>query len=357
MISFGFLTIHSHQEHPYVTEIAKRAHEYGITCYRFTPFCIHPKDELVHGEKFDTAANQWKEEKFPLPSFIYDRCYYKHDSVSKRAKPIVQWLKRSPLTTFLGHGLPSKSEVYETLSEHPVLSPYIPKTEKAESSLHILQTLLKEKTILLKPDNGSQGKGIMVLSFYNRSLKVQSQTGQDLSELSFQDEDSFHKWMTKRMKRGLLLIQPFLNIHNYEGKPFDIRVLLQKEAQGSWIEAGRGIRQAQSGQILTNVSHGADITSFDEGLSGFSPLQKRFIHDELNSIISLIPTALEKVFSPLFELGIDICIDRRGAIWVLDMNSKPGRKIVLSTSPEEEERLYRRPLAYCRYLSETKLMV
>lgn len=357
MISFGFLTIHSHQEHSYVTEIAKRAHEYGITCYRFTPFSIHPKDEPVHGEIFDTAANEWKEEAFPIPSFIYDRCYYKQDSVSKRAKPIVQWLKKSPLTTFLGHGLPNKSEVYETLSEHPVLSPYIPKTEKAESSLHVLQTLLKEKTILLKPDNGSQGRGIMVLSFHNSRVKVQSQSGQELSELSFQDEDSFHKWMTQKLERGSFLVQPFLNILNHKGKPFDIRILLQKEAQGSWIEAGRGIRQAQSGQILTNVSHGADIISFEEGLHGFSTSQKRFIQDELDSIVSLIPTVLEQAFLPLFELGIDICVDRRGAIWVLDMNSKPGRKIVLSTSPGAEDLLYRRPLAYCRYLSETKLMV
>ncbi|HWO94817.1 MAG TPA: YheC/YheD family protein [Bacillus sp. (in: firmicutes)] len=357
MISFGFLTVHPRQEHLYVTEIAKRAHEYGIICYRFTPFCIHPEDELVHGEKYDASTNDWKKDDFPIPSFIYDRCYYKHDSLSKRAKPIVQWLKMSPLTTFLGHGLPSKSEVYETLSKHTILSPYIPKTEKADSSLHILQTLLKEKAVLLKPDNGSQGRGIMVLSFYNNHLKVQSQTGQDLSELSFPDEASFHKWVTKRLERGSFLIQPFLNIHNYTGKPFDIRILLQKEAQGSWIEAGRGIRQAQSGQILTNVSHGAAITSFDEGLYGFSPSQKRFIEEEINSIVTLIPSALEIAFSPLFELGIDICIDRRGAIWILDMNSKPGRKIVLSTSPEKEEELYRRPLAYCRYLSETKLMV
>jgi hypothetical protein len=357
MISFGFLTIRPHQEHQYATEMAKRAHLYGITCYRFTPFCIRPENELVYGEEYDTTTNEWKEAAFPIPSFIYDRCFYKHDSLSKRAKPIVQWLKLSPLTVFLGHGLPAKSEVYETLLEHPVLSPYIPKTEKAQSSSHILQTLLKENTILLKPDNGSQGRGIMVVSIYKKQVKVQSQFGKDLSEVSFRDEASFHKWMTRRMEKGSLLIQPLLNIRNDEEKPFDIRVLLQKDENGLWKEAGRGIRQAKNGHILTNISQGAKVLSFDEGLHGFSPFQRNFVREEIDSLIPLIPVALEKAFSPLLELGIDVCIDRRGAIWILDMNSKPGRKIVVGTSPEQEEELYRRPLAYCRYLSQTALTV
>ncbi|MFC3883823.1 YheC/YheD family protein [Bacillus songklensis] len=357
MISFGFLTIRPQQEHQYVTEMARRAHQYGITCYRFTPFCIRPEDELVYGEEYDTATNEWKEAAFPLPSFIYDRCFYKHDSISKRAKPIVQWLKMSPLTTFLGHGLPGKAEVYEALLNHPVLSSYIPRTEMAQSSSHIFQTLLKEKAILLKPNNGSQGKGIMAVSIYKKQVKVQSQFGKDLSEISFHDEASFHKWISRKLERVPLLIQPLLNICNYEGKPFDIRVLLQKEESGLWKEAGRGIRQAKNGHILTNISQGAEVLSFDEGLHGFPSSQRKFICEEIDSLIPLIPAALEKAFSPLFELGIDICIDRRGAIWILDMNSKPGRKIVLGTSPEKEEELYCRLLAYCRYLSQKALTV
>jgi hypothetical protein len=357
MISFGFLTVRPHQEQAYATEIAKRAKLYNIECYRFTPFCIQPGNQLVHGEKYDSSKDEWIKEVFPIPAFIYDRCYYKQDSFSTRARPIVQWLKKSPLTTFLGHGLPSKSDVYEAFKNHPSLSPYIPETVKAESSRQILQALFKQKTVLLKPDQGSQGRGIMLLSFYGKQLKIQSQRGQELTEVNFQDEASFHQWMTQKMERGSLLIQPFLNIHNYEGKPFDIRILLQKDAQGNWQEAGRGIRQAQSGQILTNISHGAEILSFDDGFHSFSPAQRRFICDELDSIIPLIPAVLEKAFSPLFELGIDVCIDRKGAVWILDMNSKPGRKIVTATCPQEEDALYHRLLAYCRHLSETSLTV
>ncbi|WP_368784377.1 YheC/YheD family protein, partial [Acinetobacter baumannii] len=41
--------------------------------------------------------------------------------------------------------------------------------------------------------------------------------------------------------------------------------------------------------------------------------------------MSELPTFLEQRHGRLVELGIDIGIDRQGKVWLIEVNSKPGR--------------------------------
>nr|WP_233896682.1 YheC/YheD family protein [Heyndrickxia coagulans] len=66
-----------------------------------------------------------------------------------------------------------------------------------------------------------------------------------------------------------------------------------------------------------------------------------------------MPAVLEETFQPLFELGIDLLIAGDQSIWILDINSKPGRKMVSLLHPEKTGQMAEAPLAYCRHLQET----
>ncbi|MEH7544787.1 YheC/YheD family protein, partial [Neobacillus vireti] len=92
---------------------------------------------------------------------------------------------------------------------------------------------------------------------------------------------------------------------------------------------------------------------FKEWLVSLPPAKAEYIREELTYILNCLPTTLESAFMPLFEIGVDIGIAKDGSIWILDINSKPGRKVLLSTNPELQESLYTQPLLYGKYLSET----
>ncbi|MCU7740699.1 MULTISPECIES: YheC/YheD family protein [Priestia] len=353
MISLGFLTIHPQQEVEYVTEIAKHASEFSIEIYRFTPFNIHPNTENIEGFRYDLQQEKWIEDSFLLPSFIYDRCFYRKDSLSKKARPIVNWLKQREDVTFLGHGLPNKLDVYEVIKKDSYLSSYIPPTTPIESVEQLVQLLRTNDSLMIKPANGSQGKGIVKLRQRGREIEASYQQNDIVNTILFSSFQEFKSWFTKTTHDVLYIAQPHISFFPYERTPFDIRLLLQKGNDGAWKEIGRGIRQGERDSIVTNVSSGASIVPFENLLPRIPRVHRQYVMDEINTICKTIPSVLEDHFPSLFELGIDLCISRDFSIWILDLNSKPGRKIVMETAPEQKEVMYKNVLSYCVYLANT----
>lgn len=84
----GLLASKFHYEQTYYTEIAKRARLYHNVVAQFTPFCIDPKTDLISGLIYDTDTGKWKEQTFPIPSYIYDRYSFHEETDFEKAKSI-----------------------------------------------------------------------------------------------------------------------------------------------------------------------------------------------------------------------------------------------------------------------------
>ncbi|WP_223592963.1 YheC/YheD family endospore coat-associated protein [Neobacillus bataviensis] len=352
MISFGIMSLKLDSEDSYINDIAKHAESCEMECYRFIPTEINPHSLQVRGKKFDAKTTQWIELEFPIPPIIYDRCFYGDDEHSKLCLPIVSWLKSRNDITFLGYGLPNKLELYHSL-KNTALSAYLPPTKFADDSRIILKELNKLKKIIIKPINGSQGFGIYSLKKNDKTFHVKTEKQKKIISRIFPNESKLIKWLDPLISNRQYLIQPFLELSNDELQPFDIRVLLQKNIQGAWGELGRGIRLGSSGGILSNLSAGGSVITFSDWTSSLQPAKGKYIREELEYILSQLPLLLEKEFLPLFELGVDIGIAKNGSIWILDINSKPGRKVILETQPTLKETLYLTPLLYGKHLFQT----
>ena len=353
MITFGFITLHPSQENKYITEIAKRAEFFNITVYRFTPTSIDPATENVHGEVFNCNTKQWESKVFPLPVYLYDRCFYTNgDEISKRSQPIMSWLKNRPSSIFIGHGLPNKWNIYKTLKENETLSAYTPATVKATSVSSIINKLIKEKRILLKPESGSQGKGIVGLIVAKGGVEVLTHKDKSRIVKNFSSKNEFSRWLGKLISSQFYLCQSLLPLQDGENRPFDIRILLQKNETGEWIEQGRGVRKGKPDYLISNVSAGGEVFSFDLWLQTVPLSKQTLLIDGIDTIIRHVPKVVETHFGSLFELGIDIGLGTDGGVWILDVNSKPGRKVVLQTDINKNEDLYKSPLRYCTYLEK-----
>ncbi|MEH7381552.1 YheC/YheD family protein [Bacillus sp. JJ1533] len=350
MISLGFITLYPNQERNYATELAKRAPELGIQLYRFTPTSIEPTSEWVRGEKYNHRTNTWEQSMFEIPMFLYDRCFYSNDEISKKSQPIMNWLKLRPANAFLGHGLPNKWEIYNTLRQDKELSPYIPSTDQALSASAILRTLMKQHQIILKPEKGSMGKGIIGLFLHRNHVEVIYKDKHLLKKNQFTTRGDLKRWIDSVITSQPYLSQPYLPLHDEENRPFDIRILLQKDGQGKWVEQGRGIRLGLPNHLISNLGGGGETQSFEKWTETMTFLQKQLLSDNIHTIINRLPDVLEVHFEPLFEIGVDLGLTKDGAIWILDTNSKPGRKVILETNQSKEDVLYKTPLQYCLHL-------
>lgn len=350
MISLGFVTLYPNQERAYATELAKRAPELGIQFYRFTPISIEPGSEKILGEKYNHHSNTWEKSLFEIPMYLYDRCFYSNDEVSKKSQPIMNWLKMRPGNVFLGQGLPSKWEIYNVLSQDEMLSPYIPSTEQALSSSAILRTLMKKHQIILKPEKGSMGKGIIGLFLHRNYVEVVYKDANLLKRKQFTTRGDLKTWIDNVITSQPYLMQIYLPLHDEENRPFDIRILLQKDVHGKWFEQGRGIRLGTPDHLISNLGGGGETHSFESWTENMTFNQKQLLSDNIHTIINRLPDVLEEQFNPLFEIGVDLGLTKDGAIWILDTNSKPGRKVILVTSPAQEDALYSTPLQYCLHL-------
>ncbi|MDQ0268965.1 YheC/YheD family endospore coat-associated protein [Cytobacillus purgationiresistens] len=351
MISLGIMTMSKRSEQTYINEMAKRANQHDIKCYRFIPTDINPATQLISGEYFNPATLKWEACNFPLPSLLYDRCFYQEDFHSQQCKAIVSWMKTNHQSRFLGIGLPNKLELYKELRQ-TAISPYLPESEPFTSTKDFIKQLTTGKPLVLKPIDGSQGKGIYVIEKYDNHflIKTDKQTNHIAHTLSLQ---AAANWLAKLTRKYRYLIQPYLYLQNECNQPFDLRIFMQKTEAGTWRELTRGMRTGSEGGIISNISAGGKFSPYEVWLQTIPANQQTFLSAELEEILAKLPAILDNKFPPLFEIGVDIGIESNGAIWILDINSKPGRKLVLETRPDLADDLYSAPFLYGKTLVST----
>ncbi|WP_235439839.1 YheC/YheD family protein [Paenibacillus sp. DMB20] len=159
-------------------------------------------------------------------------------------------------------------------------------------------------------------------------------------------------WIERFTGSRRFLIQPFLQLTSREGKPFDVRVLVQKNAKGRWMTTGMALRQGPAEGKTSNLHGGGKAVPVLPFLATqFGSPASAEILACLERLSRLVPPLLESGFGRLGELGIDFGVDRDGKVWLLEVNSKPGRRAFRQTGDILAAKLsVENPLRYARYL-------
>jgi glutathione synthase/RimK-type ligase-like ATP-grasp enzyme len=244
-----------------------------------------------------------------------------------------------------------------------MLSRYLPETNLLTSGSALRNWLQERDDVFLKPQGGSQGKGALYLRKVNTMngnsafhIKGRNAYNQ-LFEHHFKHFDSCWQWLCSRIGTRPYLMQEYLRLHSSEGMAFDIRSLVQKNGAGLWESTGMAVRIGKPGSITSNL-HGGGTA---EEVSAF--LTKEFGDAKASELIATlamlsnrIPPLLESHHGRLAELGIDLGIDTWGRVWVLEVNSKPGRTIFARMRNEKARmKSIANPIYYAGYLLHKKL--
>ena len=358
----GIMTIHApgtppFPEKSFYKQIVQTGQSEGIPVIIFHPNAIDEQTQTVKGYTLNQAGS-WISVTTSLPTFIYDRCFYIGKGLNKRYRPYVLKLKENKNTQFLGLGLKGKWQLYQMVLAHPVLSQFLPHTDILSRNKQINDWLNRYKSIILKPINGSLGMGIIKIT--EKSGRAYDIEGRDLLNKSFRssvpDFSSLSRFIHPFIRKWKYLIQPYLTLISKQGVPFDLRIFMQKDGTGQWISIGKAVRIGQKNSITSNLHGGGKACCFKEFLDrNYSREQIEAILSRIKVLEEILPPYIEGQHGQLVELGIDAGIDQDGRVWLLEVNSKPGRQIFEQINDQEAlKKSQVNPVYYALHLMQTR---
>ncbi len=193
----------------------------------------------------------------------------------------------------------------------------IPETKKMVRGT-LREMLDRYRMVYVKPVNGL--KGIGVYRIERLFGRYRCQTG-----IHIQRFDSFERMYSKLAKdtKGIpYVVQKGIRLLTYRGRPFDIRVMVQRKPQGGWEATGFAARVAHPGKIVTNGSQGGMIYPVPQVLRRYTSNPKRVI-DKLGHMGVAAIRCMRAAYPGIQELGADIALDRRLRPWILEVNTRP----------------------------------
>ncbi|GIO93586.1 MULTISPECIES: YheC/YheD family protein [Paenibacillus] len=224
----------------------------------------------------------------------------------------------------------SKWAKTKILLKNKGLASYIPATR--QYSFEALEELLNTHTLVyIKPDRGTYGNGVMSveqIESQNEEESAASKTYKlryEQKTETFQSLDSLHKTLNSLLQGKEYLIQQGIHLLRYQGRPFDLRVLTQRSPSGQWVSTGIIGRVAAKNKIITNHHSGGTVQHYKPlMLEHMTAEEAENIRRELHELGVNVAGQLQKSYPNLKEIGLDIAIDGRWNIWILEVNTKPA---------------------------------
>lgn len=345
------------EEKPVYQKMITEGRKLGLDVYVFTPMDVSEKKQRIYAMEYEPKKGGWTRKWRQFPDMIYDRCRIQQ---SVRFDQLLRFRRRYSHLTFLNRPLRNKWTIYEVLSKRPEFSPYLPETHLFNSFTDVHHMLKKTPVVFLKPINGTGGRGILRIermkdpSYYyiqgrNQQRKIITPQKIHTSRLG----PFLNSWKMK----DRYLVQQGIHVELPDKRVHDYRMLVQKDREGVWQLTGIAGRVGAPGSVTSNLHGGGRAVSFGEMLD-------KWIEDEENRIqISKkverlgvsVASYLENQYDALCELALDLAINKKGDIYLLEVNPKPAREVFSQIGdPELYRKAIVRPLEYAAGLYARK---
>lgn len=326
--------------------------EMGYTVYILTIKDLKLSQKRVVGYNYMQETNVWQQEWFPLPHVIYNRIPLREDEMQPAVRRKIQdVLSHSSIKIFNPYYF-NKWHLFEWLKKSPSTKKYIPKTQRLRTSSGLGKMLKKHAYLYLKPEAGKAGVGIMTLRMNPaKSLKYRLKVQDKKGSISYKAAKIQKLWTRIRKEAGVnsYIVQQGITLATMNKRPFDLRLLAQKNGKGQWDVTGIGARVAGISSITTHVPRGGSIEDPEKILTTiFGTEQARSIMAKARAAAVVIAKQVERGSGhTLGEMSMDLGVDTTGGIWFFEANAKPMK----FDEPHIRRRSLERIFQYCSYLS------
>ena len=325
----------------------------GAVVFAFNPDGIDEKNLRIEGYypgTNDAAKITWQKSYFPFPDVVHNRVLSRTTEQTPAIRQALKITGAYGIKCFNPKFL-NKWETHNILYKNPPLRKYLPETVKYQSGEQLYHFLKKYPLVYLKPWHGSLGKDIQRISKdHGRYCYVYRQSKRTVSSEWNSPADMIEAVGSFVGKRSYL-IQQGLNFISYFGQVFDIRVMIQKNLTGSWEVSAIVARIGKEGSPFPNIAAGGEAQSIEEV---WRELFNRDwaadpVREKITDLAEKVAITLDRELGNFGELGLDVGIDAKGRPWLIEVNSKPSRKVFPKMDKILKARSIRLPMEYAVY--------
>ncbi|MFP7299292.1 YheC/YheD family protein [Neobacillus niacini] len=296
---------------------------------------------LVRGNK-----GKYEVKTINIPKVIHNRgLFFKSESRLKLKK-----LQESGVIIFNDWNRYGKWDVHTILLRNKELQPHLPETKRASSG-NFIQMMEKHKELIIKPNSGSLGGGVVMVEKKDR----------ELWEVCYnQKREVFAaEWpeiIRKKVLNKHYIIQERIPLAEFHGSPFDLRVSVQKNGAGEWQVTGMVGKVAKIGNYVTNVAKGGTCRSLAELVNEFSDWDLKDVSQSIENFSIKAVTELNKYYPNLADVGLDIGLTPEGFPMFIECNGRDLRITFGKANMHDVwKATYITPISYARYLFDSKI--
>jgi len=308
----------------FFAQLCQAGRERGAVVYVFSPEQIRWASGAVAAVV--QRGKGWGRTLFPLPDVVYVRTQTRSSDRRPDVARCLQRLEKAPGIQVLNRKFFDKWELHQALAGHPAASRYLPVTRRYTSSRDVTELLGAYSRVFLKPTGGSLGKGIIrITRMPGAGYEYRISLGSGDRRAVLRNLGAVLRRVRATVGRRRYIVQQGLHLARLGGSTFDIRLLMQKDPHGQWAVSSRVARLAAPDRLATNVALGGRAVGSTRviraALGSLAPSSQ-----QVSEAGRVLAAALEeRLGHELVEVGIDLGLDRRGRIWLIEANSRPAR--------------------------------
>lgn len=315
-----FGTIHS-----FLEELQAYGYEQHILVYVFHYESLH--HDYVNGYIYSSTQKNWKEGKLPLPHVVHNRIHSRLVERSEKAKQFFEKLNQAKIPYFNERFL-NKWHVYEVLSKHEHLLPYLPDTKLLNGRRTLEEMIYNHNLLFLKPVHGSQGRNIFKVEPKEECFLLDYSTFSGEIEKEFPTIQLLYEAIQPRLQKQRYIIQQGITLLAYEeDRPLDFRLLCHRISETEWGVTSTVARVSSKHEFVSNLSRGGELLKIDKALIDHFDKKTIIQIGQLLKEIAIesaliIDNGAEGIYG---EFGIDLAIDKDGKPWIIEINTKPSK--------------------------------
>jgi glutathione synthase/RimK-type ligase-like ATP-grasp enzyme len=277
------------------------------------------QEKCIYGQFYNYSNQKWEYGKLPFPSVVYRRGFNSKNNFVTEVADIANW-------KVFNEKRFDKWEMYKLLKENKQLHSYVPETAILTTE-NLISFLTKYTKVILKPHKLSRGRGISIIST-NDDGTLTIQDYRKFTEISILFSQLQSYLVEGNYIHQDYIIQPFIPLAQINGRPWDIRVVMQKNRWKNWVCSGIECRLAGPGKMITNISNGGSALHLREALalafdSEIAPFQ---VEEEIEFITKHFCEMMDETGDHFAEFGIDLALDQQKHFWFIEANVRPTFK-------------------------------
>lgn len=286
---------------------------------------------------------------FPFPDVIYRRRSIPYEQLARIKAEMTPYIFNNPRASH-------KLRQVAALRRVPSLAAHLPETREL-SSAHVLNAMLRRyPAVFVKRSGMGAGRGVFHVTrlasggyrlTFRESTRTTHEVQQDVT--SYADLTTLLSRLTGYAWRSSAwCVQQALQPARWRDRPFDLRVIVQKDGQGRWRVNGSYIRVAPDPASL--LSRRGDYLPSERFFSMKWGSKGTPFLSEIFALACRCAAALDEALGPLGDLGMDFLIDEADRVWFLEANAGPGY-LMLGPDDRDYWNQLSAPLAFASYLA------